>query len=65
MNLNLDKQKVTKLSSEEMDNVNGGGRNRSRRLDGDCRYSRNHPVTDGHGGPTVDCHGKGDIIYVP
>lgn len=65
MNLKLEKQKVVKLSPDAMSNVNGGGKNRSNRLGGDCRYSRNHQINDGSpDGPTIGCHGKGDVLVL-
>ena len=39
--LSLKKQKVTSLSSKEMNQVVGGGEARSDRRNGDCNYSRN------------------------
>jgi hypothetical protein len=44
MKLKLEKQKITRLSSEDMDSINGGGRKRSNRNNGGCNYSRNHAV---------------------
>lgn len=44
MKLKLEKQKVITLSSKEMSKINGGGKERSIRLNGGCSYSRNHPA---------------------
>lgn len=41
--LSLKKQKVTSLSSNEMNQVIGGGEARSDRRNGHCNYSSNHP----------------------
>jgi len=40
--LKLNKNIVAKLNDNEMISLNGGGVARSRRRDGDCRYSRNN-----------------------
>ena len=42
MKLKLEKQKLVSLSSEEMNNVVGGGQARSQRRTGDCAYSRSN-----------------------
>ena len=44
-NLNLDKQTVVHLSSNELNSIQGGGRKRSNRRQGDCKYSRSHKGT--------------------
>jgi len=43
MSLNLNKQTVIRLSSNEVNSIQGGGYNRSERKGGSCKYSRNHP----------------------
>lgn len=57
MKLNIEKQKVSTLSSNEMNNISGGGIGRSNRLGGGCSYSRKfrhqNPCGD-----TIGCHEK-------
>lgn len=55
MKLKLNKQKVAKLSSKEMNDINGGGLARSNRLNGGCAYSRNHRHQNTCG-TTIGCH---------
>lgn len=43
--LKLEKQKVTSLSSFEMQSIQGGGKARSDRRTGRCAYSRRNGVT--------------------
>ena len=42
MKLELKKQKVTKLSSNDMSNINGGGEKWSDFWSGNCKYSNNN-----------------------
>lgn len=51
--LSLKKQKVTSLSSKEMNQVVGGGAARSNRRGGNCNYSREHPTE-----PVACCDGN-------
>jgi len=40
--LTLNKKVLTELNDSELNSINGGGARRSKRKDGDCRFSRNH-----------------------
>lgn len=40
--LNLNKKVLTELSDSDLNTINGGGPRRSKRRNGNCRYSRNH-----------------------
>lgn len=42
--ISLDKQKVVTLSQDEMNQLNGGGYDRSNRRGGSCWYSRRHQL---------------------
>lgn len=43
MKLKLEKQKITKLSKDELQNVKGGGNLWSDLRTGNCNYSTNNP----------------------
>ena len=43
MKLKLEKQKITKLSKDELHTVKGGGNFWSDKRTGNCRYSDNNP----------------------
>lgn len=44
LKLNLNKQTIVKLTNAETNAINGGGPTRSEARNGDCKYSRKHPV---------------------
>ena len=46
LKLNLNKQSLIRLSSEETAHLVGGGINNSNNKGGACKYSRNHPKVE-------------------
>lgn len=62
LKLNLNKQAVIRLTSAEANTINGGGPTRSEARDGDCKYSRKHPVVlacDNHEIAIIGCYVPG------
>lgn len=56
MKLTLDKQKVTKLSANDMNSINGGGEKWSDFWSGNCKYSTdNAQVVQLYDPQTGDC----------
>jgi hypothetical protein len=58
--MTLNKLKISELSNSDLYNVNGGGLNRSERLNGGCRYSDKNP-RENDCGNTVGCTAKQSI----